>query len=129
MSTKPEKITSAAAKKIAEKKMINLIARVDRSEMISFFQNKSGFASLPGYAEDVIKSRESRILNQPKGWVVPSACYGRKNEPTATMRESIRGWILKHLSQYIPQGSKVMIAFEDWHEDGPRIVIYRKVWK
>lgn len=129
MSTKPEKITSAEAKKIAEKKMINLIARVDRSEMISFFQNKSGFASLPGYAEDVIKSRESRIINKPKGWIVPSACYGRKNEPTATMRESIRGWILKHLSQYIPQGSKVMVAFEDWHEDGPRIVIYRKVWQ
>lgn len=128
---KPTKVQSAAAKKIAEKKMINLLARVDRSELISFFQNKSGFASLPGYNEDEIKSRESRIINNPKGWVIPSACYGRKVEggPTTTMRESIRGWINKHLSQYVPADSKVMVAFEDWHEDGPRIVIYRKVWK
>lgn len=129
--TKSEKIQSAAAKKIAEKKKINLLARVDRSELISFFQNKSGFASLPGYPEDVIKSRESRILNEPKGWIIPATCYGRKVEggPTPTMRESIRGWINKHLSSYIPEGSKVMVSFEDWHEDGPRIVIYRKVWK
>jgi hypothetical protein len=124
-----KKIKSSAAQKIAEKKQINLLARVDRSELISFFQNKNGFSSLPGYAEDAIKSRESRIVNKPKGWVVPSACYGRKSEPTATMRETIRGWINKHLTQYIPEGSKVMVSFEDWHEDGPRVVIYRKVWK
>lgn len=128
---KEKKVTNTAAEKAAAKKQINLIARVDRSEMISFFQNKSGFASLPGYPEDAIKSRESRILNKPKGWVVPSACYGRKASggPTDTMRESIRGWINKHLTQYIPEGSKVMVAFEDWHEDGAKIIIYRKVWK
>lgn len=125
------KVESKQAQKAAELKKINLIARVDRSELIKFFQNKSGFASLPGYSEDEIKSREARILNSPKGWVIPSECYGRKvsGGPTATMRESIRGWINKHLTQYIPEGSKVMVAFEDWHEDGAKIIIYRKVWK
>jgi hypothetical protein len=124
-------IQSKQAQKVAELKRINLLARVDRSELVKFFQNKSGFSSLPGYAEDVIKSRESRIVNNPKGWVIPAECYGRKaaGGPTPTMRETIRQWIAKHLTQYIPEGSKVMVAFEDWHEDGPRVVIYRKVWK
>jgi hypothetical protein len=125
------KVTSVAANKAAELKRINLIARVDRTELVKFFQNKSGFASLPGYANKEVKSREFRILNQPKGWVVPSACYGRKVEggPTETMRESLRAWVNKHLKHLIPAGSEVAVCLEDWHDDGPRLVIYRKVMK
>ena len=125
------KIPSAAAVKAAERKRINLLTRVDRSEMVTFFQNKSGFASLPGYTSKEMKSREARIKNNPKGWVIPESCYGRKASggPTTTMRESIREWISNHLSHLIPAGSEVSVCLEDWHEDGPRLVIYRKVMK
>lgn len=125
------KIPSAAAIKAAERKRIHLLARVDRTELVKFFQNKSGFASLPGYQNREIKSREFRILNSPKGWVVPKECYGRKAEggPTETMRESVRAWVNKHLKHLIPAGSEVGVCLEDWHEDGTRLVIYRKVMK
>lgn len=126
-----DKVASAAALKAAEQKRINLLARVDRTDVVKFFQNKSGFASLPGYTNQEVKSRESRILNSPKGWVIPEKCYGRKAEggPTETMRESIRAWINKHLKHLIPAGSEVMVCLETWHEDGPQLVIYRKVMK
>lgn len=125
------KVPSAAAVKAAEMKRINLLARVDRSDLIKFFQNKSGFASLPGYTNKEVKSREARIRNNPKGWVIPKSCYGRKasNGPTGTMRESIREWINSHLSHLIPAGSEVAVCLEEWHEDGPQLVIYRKVMK
>lgn len=125
------KIPSAAAVKAAEMKRIHLIARVDRTPLVKFFQNKSGFASLPGYTNKEIKSREARIMNPPKGWIVPASCYGRKaeNGPTETMRESVRAWINKHLAHLIPEGSEVAVCFEDWHDDGPRLILYRKVMK
>jgi hypothetical protein len=130
-NTVTTKIPSSAAVKAAEMKRINLLSRVDRSELIKFFQNKSGFASLPGYTNKEVKSREARIRNNPKGWVIPASCYGRKaaNGPTSTMRESIREWISNHLSHLIPAGSEVSVCLEDWHDDGPRIMIYRKVMK
>ena len=126
-----KKVTKSTAEKMAEQKRIHLLARVERTELIKFFQNKSGFESLPGYANKEIKSREARIRNNPTGWVVPESCFGRKKDAgaTPTMRESIRQWINEHLSHLVPQGSEVFIAFENWHEDGPRIVIYRKVIK
>jgi hypothetical protein len=126
-----KKVSKSTAEKVAEQKRIQLLARVERTELIKFFQNKSGFASLPGYTNREIQSREARIRNNPKGWVIPKSCYGHKAEggPTTTMRESIRQWINEHLSHLIPEGSEVFISYENWHEDGPRIVIYRKVMK
>jgi hypothetical protein len=130
-NTTAKKVSKSTAEKMAEQKRIHLLARVERTELIKFFQNKSGFASLPGYTNKEIKSREARIRNEPKGWVIPESCFGRKKEagPTPTMRESIRQWINEHLSHLIPEGSEVFISYENWHEDGPRIVIYRKVMK
>ena len=116
-------------KNAAKMKQINLISRVDRSELITFFQKE--FILMEGVTDADIKSRGKRVMKQVTGWVIPSSCYGRNadNGPTATMAKSIRGWINLHLSDYIPADSKVAVCFESWHSDGPQIVVYRKVWK
>jgi len=127
--TVANKIHNKQIKNAAEMKQINLISRVDRSELVSFFQNR--FASLDGVSDAELKSKRNRVTNAITGWVVPVSCYGRNadNGATVTMAESIRGWINLHLSDYIPADSKVAVCFEDWHSDAPQIVVYRKVWK
>jgi len=131
-----------AATKEAHQQRIAFISRVNRPNIVKFFLNKNGFASLPEYTQAQVKSREYRIINKPKGWTVPTADFGRvlnKGQDaiivTEPVKESIRQWVTKFCMPIVqdwinlgvlPEGTQVGVTLEEWHSDGPRVVIYRK---
>jgi hypothetical protein len=106
--------------KTEELTRIRLLSRVDRTEIVKFFQ--TGFHKLPVYENDQL-SRESRIQHNPVGWEIPPSQFG-KGSLSPSLRETMRAWIMRHLSHYIPDGETIMVALEDW--DKPRLMLYRR---
>ena len=100
-----------ATEKKQELEQLQKLTRVNRDEIIKYFQNKTGFASLPVHSPEDL-TRDNRIRYSPKGWIIPATCYGRANR-WGGLRESMRSWILRNLSHYIPDGETIMVAYED----------------
>lgn len=117
-------VTKNKAEKAAERKRISLLSRVERDEIVEYFQNGNGFNRLPVYDNDQL-SKESRIISDPKGWEIPESAYGRSKELKNSLRETMRAWILRYLGDYIPEGQTIMVALEDW-KSPPRLVLYRR---
>ncbi len=101
----------------------------DRTEVVRFFVNKSGFRSLPAYSGDML-SAEGKARNSLKGWEVPAEAFNRS--PDVSQRNSLRAYIedvvIPAMASNGDNGvtiDKVAIHLDGWGDD-VRVMIYRK---